>query len=60
MPLFPVNKKLFTFFILKTFVNNFLFINPKNIKWLPLDAPGYNESNKPYFIVLQSLDDEIM
>ena len=39
--------KILAIYCLKTFVNNFLFINPKNLKIPWLDASGYDESNEP-------------
>ena len=38
--------KILAIYCLKTFVNNFPFINPKNMKILQLDASDYNESNE--------------
>jgi hypothetical protein len=46
MLLSPIDKKLFTIFALKTFVDNFLSINSRNMKRLPSDTSGYDESNK--------------
>ena len=42
-----IDRKILAIYCLKTFVNNFSFINPKNIKILRLDASGYDESNEP-------------
>ena len=47
MSLGLIDGKILAIYCLKTFVNNFLFINPKDIKILRLDAPGYDESNEP-------------
>src|SRR5438105_796997 len=46
MPLELIDEKILAIYYLKTFVNNFLFINPKDMKILWLDASGYDESNK--------------
>src|SRR5271165_3309515 len=45
---------------LKTFANRFSFIDNKDMGILRLDAPLRDESNKPYFIKIQSLVAEIM
>ena len=47
IPLGLIDEKILAIYCLKTFVNNFPFINPKDIKILRLDAPGYNKSNEP-------------
>ena len=47
MPLGLIDRKILAIYCLKTFVNNLLFINPKDIKILWLDASGYYESNEP-------------
>ena len=47
MSLGLIDGKILAIYCLKTFVNNFPFINPKDIKILRLDAPGYDESNEP-------------
>ena len=47
MSLELIDGKILAIYCLKTFVNNFLFINPKDIKILRLVAPGYDESNEP-------------
>ena len=39
--------KLLANYCLKTFANNFPSINPRDMKILRLDAPGYDESNEP-------------
>ena len=46
MSLLLINKKLFTVFTLKTFMNKFLFIDSRNMKWLPLNTSGYDKSNE--------------
>src|ERR1043166_5568472 len=47
MSLGLIDGKLLAIYCLKTFVNNFSFINPKDIKILRLDASSYDESNEP-------------
>ena len=60
MSLALLDGKLFSFYCLEIFANNFLFIGPNDMKILQLDAPGYGESNKPMIINFWSLVDEIM
>ena len=55
MSLGSVDKKLFANVYKQQNANNFLSINPRDIKILRLDAFYYGESNKPKIIKFQSL-----
>jgi len=52
MSLTSIDEKLFVFYALETFNNNFSSIGARDINLPPLDAPGYGESKKLYFFVL--------
>ena len=60
MSLASIDKKLFAFYALETFANNFLSIDARDIKILPFNAHRYDESIEPYFVFLRSLTVEIM
>jgi len=52
MSLISINGKLFVFYALETFNNNFLSIGARDILLPPFDASGYDESKKLYFLFL--------
>jgi len=60
MSLTSIDGKLFVFYALETFNNNFLSIGARDINLPPLDASGYGESKKLYFFFLWSLDGELL
>ena len=60
MSLTSIDGKLFVFYSLETFGNNFSSIGARDIDLLPFDASGYDESKKLYFFFLWSLDDELL
>ena len=47
MSLASIDGKLFAFYALETFANNFLSIDARDMKIPPFDAPGYDDSNEP-------------
>ena len=47
MSLGLMDEKLFAFYSLKIFANSFSFIDNKDMGILRLDAPWWDESNKP-------------
>ena len=47
MSLGLMDEKLFAFYSLKIFANSFSFIENKDMGILQLDAPWWDESNKP-------------
>ena len=53
-------KKLFLFYILESFNNNFLYIGARDIYLPPFDASGYDEYKKLYFFFLWSLGGELL
>src|SRR4051812_40959265 len=58
--LVSIDEKLFAFYSLETFVNNFSSINARDIKILPFNAYHHDKSNKPYFVLLRSLNAKIL
>jgi hypothetical protein len=52
MSLTSIDGKLFVFYALETFNNNFSSIGARDIILPPFDASGYGESKIHYFIVL--------
>ena len=47
MSLASIDGKLFAFYALETFANNFLSIDARDMKILPFDVHRHDESNKP-------------
>ena len=60
MSLALIDGKLFTFYRLEIFVNNFSSIGARNMKTPPFNARHHCNSNELYFVILQSLDGEIL
>ena len=54
------DEKLLAFFTLETSNDNSLSTDPKILKIPPFDASRHGESNKPLFIFLRLLGDELM
>jgi len=52
MSLTSIDGKLFVFYSLETFGNNFSSIGAIDIDLPPFDASGYDESKKLYFFFL--------
>ena len=51
MSLTSIDGKLFVFYALETFNNNFSSIGARDIYLLPFDASDYDESKKLYFFI---------
>ena len=47
MSLASIDEKLFAFYALETFANNFLSIDARDMKIPPFDAHRHDESNEP-------------
>ena len=60
MSLASLDGKLFAFYFLEFFENNFLSIDSKDVIRLPFDASRHGESNELRFVIFWSLNGEIM
>ena len=60
MSLTSIDGKLFIFYALETFNNNFSSIGARDIILPPFDASGYGESKKLYCFFLWSLDGKLL
>ena len=58
MSLALMDEMLFTFYVLETFDNNSVYIDPRDVKIPSFDATLRDESNKPCFILPWLLDGE--
>jgi hypothetical protein len=58
MSLAPIDGKLFAFYGLEIFANNYSSIGARDTKIPPLDARHYDDSNEPNIVVLRPLGGE--
>jgi len=59
MSLASIDGKLFAFYVLETFANNFPSIDARDMKTPPFDAHRRGDSNELLFVIIQSLDGKI-
>ncbi len=58
MSLVSIDGKLFAFYALETFANNFLSIDARDMKIPPFDAHRHDESNELLCVLLRPIESE--